>query len=221
MMPSRYVIMRQFRSDCGHRAGVPAGVRSAGRVDSRRPHARPPDSHHRRHTHRGERVRSPTRIPATGPRRTSSANSRTPSMPCSRGSERTFAEQQRFAANASHELRTAGWRSRRVFLTSPATIRNRDSGALRRTPPRRQRPGDPTSPKHCSCSAGRPAILHPRTRRPVPHRGRSHRNAPPPRRKARRHHRGLRGHYPRRRLTRSLAADDHEPPAQRDRPQPP
>jgi CheY-like chemotaxis protein len=45
--------------------------------------------------------------------------------------------------------------------------------------------------------------------------------APPSRGEARRHHRDLRGHHPRRRLTRSVAADDHEPPAQRDRPQPP
>ena len=36
----------------------------------------------------------------------SSANSPTPSTPCSRSSKHTYAEHQRFAANASHELRT-------------------------------------------------------------------------------------------------------------------
>src|SRR5438093_12728 len=49
----------RLRLDRGHRAGVPAGARSAGRVASRRPHARPPDAHHRRHAHRRERIALP------------------------------------------------------------------------------------------------------------------------------------------------------------------
>src|SRR5215218_3971578 len=39
--------------------GVPAGVRSAGRMDSRRPDARPSDSHHRRHTPGCDRIALP------------------------------------------------------------------------------------------------------------------------------------------------------------------
>src|SRR5262249_5452243 len=41
----------RIRSDRGRRAGVPARIRSAWRVASRRPHARPAHPHHRRHTH--------------------------------------------------------------------------------------------------------------------------------------------------------------------------
>src|SRR5487761_377372 len=43
------------RSDLLRSDGVPAGVRSAGRVDPRRPHARPPGPNHRRHTDGCER----------------------------------------------------------------------------------------------------------------------------------------------------------------------
>ena len=49
----------RFRSDRSHRDGVPAGVRPPGRVASRRPDARPPDSHHGRHTHGRERIALP------------------------------------------------------------------------------------------------------------------------------------------------------------------
>src|SRR5437764_368169 len=42
----------RIRSDRRHRAGFPARVRSRGRVVSRGPDARPPDAHHKRHTHR-------------------------------------------------------------------------------------------------------------------------------------------------------------------------
>src|SRR5216117_1790364 len=44
-----------FRSDRSRRDDVPAGIRSAGRVASRRTHARSPDSHHRRYTRGRER----------------------------------------------------------------------------------------------------------------------------------------------------------------------
>ena len=40
----------------------------AGRVASRRPHARPPDAHHRRHAHGRERIALPPN-PARGPQR--------------------------------------------------------------------------------------------------------------------------------------------------------
>src|SRR6266487_2528890 len=61
----------RFRSDRGHRDGVLAGIRSAGRVASRRPHARPTDAHHGRHTHGSDRIalppdrvgRTPGRVP--------------------------------------------------------------------------------------------------------------------------------------------------------------
>ena len=49
-------------------AGLPAGVRSRRRVDSRRPHARPADSHHRRHTPGRERI-ALAPDPAGGPQR--------------------------------------------------------------------------------------------------------------------------------------------------------
>ena len=58
----------RLRSAGSRRVGVPAGVRSRGRVASRRPHARPPDAHHGRHTHRRERIALPPN-PATGPQR--------------------------------------------------------------------------------------------------------------------------------------------------------
>ena len=48
-----------FRSGRGHRAGVPAGIRSPGRVDSRRPDARL-GLHHRCHTHGRDRSALPT-----------------------------------------------------------------------------------------------------------------------------------------------------------------
>ena len=65
----------------------------------------------------------------------------------------------------------------------------------------------------------RSTVLRPGARRPVPHRGGGHGNAPPARRETRRQHRDLRRHEPDHRLTRAPAADDNEPRAQRDHPQ--
>jgi hypothetical protein len=58
----------RLRPGRGHRAGVPAGVRSRGRVAARRPDARPADPHHRRHPHGRERIALPP-DPAAGPQR--------------------------------------------------------------------------------------------------------------------------------------------------------
>ena len=94
----------RLRSDRGHRAGVPARLRSRGRVVPRRPHARPPDPHHGRDTHRRDRIALPP-DPAPGPqRRVPRARRRFDAMLARL--EAHVAEQQRFAANASHELRT-------------------------------------------------------------------------------------------------------------------
>ena len=86
-------------------AGVPAGVRSRGRVDPRRPDARPADPHHRCHPRGRRRVALPP-DPAARAAATSSASSPTPSTRMLARLEAHVAEQQRFAANASHELRT-------------------------------------------------------------------------------------------------------------------
>src|ERR671934_221563 len=90
----------------------------------------------------------------------------------------------------------------------------------RRPPPRHQHASDRPHRSTAPAQPRRPTVLHPRTRRPVPRSGRSHRNAPPPRRRTRPHHRDLRRHDPHHRLARAPAADDDEPRAQRDRPQP-
>ena len=152
-------------------------------------------------------------------RRTSSASSPTASTPCSRGSKRT-SPNSRGSQPTPPTSCAPHWRSRRPSSTSPATIRTAtaasSTNAFAPSTPERS-----TSPKHCCCSAAPTSDLHPRTRRPVPHRGRSHRDPPPPRREARRHHRDVRRRHPHHRLTRTPAADDHEPPAQRHRPQPP
>ena len=58
----------RLRAAGGRRAGVPAGVRPRGRVAPRRPHARAPDPHHRRHPHGRDRVALPPH-PAGGPQR--------------------------------------------------------------------------------------------------------------------------------------------------------
>src|SRR5262249_31998927 len=61
-------LLRDFTPIAGIGAGVPAGVRSAGRVDSGRPDAGAPVPHHGRHTHGRQRVAGPPN-PATGPQR--------------------------------------------------------------------------------------------------------------------------------------------------------
>ena len=84
----------------------------------------------------------------------------------------------------------------------PDTPRRRPQGSeprpgrARRPPPRRQRPGDRPHRGAAPAQPRRPAILHPRARRPVPAGRGGHRDAPAARREARRHHRDLRRHHP-------------------------
>ena len=133
--------------------------------------------------------------------------------------EAHVAEQQRFAANASHELRTP-LAITQTLLDVARNDPNRDNGELvDRLHAVNTRAIDLTEALLLLSRADRRSFT-PRARRPVPHRGRSHRNAPPPRRKARPHHRDLRRHDPHHRLARAPAAADHEPRAERDRPQP-
>ena len=92
--------------------------------------------------------------------------------------EAHVAEQQRFAANASHELRTP----LAITQTLVDVARNdpdRDSGELIDSRLHAVNASDRPHRSIAPAQPRRPAILHPRTCRPVPHRGRSHRNAPP------------------------------------------
>ena len=207
----------RVRSDRGRGDGVPARVRSAGRVDPRRPHARPRWTASPRHAHRRDRIALPP-DPDGGPQRR---------VPRARRRLRHHARAPR-----SPRRRTAALRGQRLPRAAhPAgrdadTSRRRPQGSeprqrrTRRPSPRRQRPSDRPHRSAAPAQPRRPAVLCPRTRRPVPHRRRSHRDAPPPRGTARHHHRDLGRRDPHHRLTRPPAADDDEPRAQRDRPQP-
>ena len=81
-------------------------------------------------------------------------------------------------------------------------------------------PGRSTSPRPCSCSAAPTSGPSSANTPTFAHRRGGDRDAPPPRGETRRHHRDLRRPDPDHRLTRAAAADDDEPRAQRDRPQP-
>ena len=105
--------------------------------------------------------------------------------------EAHVAEQQRFAANASHELRTP-LAITQTLLDVARSDPDRDDRRAGRPPPRRQRPGDRPHRGAAPAQPRRPAVLHPRARRPVPPRGGGHRDAAPARGGARRHHRDLR-----------------------------
>ena len=129
------------------------------------------------------------------------------------------AEQRRFAANASHELRTP-LAITHALLDVARNDPDRDTGELvDRLHVVNARAIDLTEALLLLSRSG-PTVLHARTRRPVAHRGRSHRNASPLRRGARRHHRDLRRRDAHHRFTRAAASDGDEPRAQRDRPQP-
>ena len=110
--------------------------------------------------------------------------------------EAHVAEQQRFAANASHELRTPLAISQ-TLLDVARNDPNRDTGRTHRTPARRQHAGDRPHRGPPAAQPRRPADLHPRTRRPVPHRRGSRRNAASPRREAPDHARDHRRRRPR------------------------
>ena len=207
----------RLRPEGSRSAGVPAGVRPPGRMAPRRRHARAPDPHHRRHPHGRERIALPP-DPAGRPQRR---------VPRARRRLRHHARAARGACRRAAEIRS----QRLPRAAHPAgdhadTSRRRPQRSeprhrrARRTPPLRQHPSDRPHRSTAPAQPRRPAVVHPGTRRPVPHRGRGHRNAAPARRKARRHRRDLRRHRPDHRLPRAPAADDHEPRAQRDRPQP-
>ena len=192
--PDRSDLLRAFAPQGGAGAGVPAGVRPGGRVAPRRPDARPAGPHHRRHAHWPRPDRSPT---GSGWRAaaTSSASSPTPSTPCSRGSKRR-------SPNSSGSPPTPPtscaprWRSRRPCSTWPATIRTATpaSSSTASTP---STPGRSTSPRRLLLlSRADQRSFTREARRPVAHRGRGHRDAPPARREARRHHRDLRRRRP-------------------------
>ena len=133
--------------------------------------------------------------------------------------EAQVAEQQRFAANASHELRTP-LAITQTLLDVARKDPDRDNGELvDRLHAVNTRAIDLTEALLLLSRADQRSFV-PGARRPVAHRRGSHRDAPPPRGGTRRHHRDLRRRDPHHRLTRAPAADDDEPRAQRDRPQP-
>ena len=120
--------LARFRAQGGAHAGVPAGARVAGRVDSRRPDARAAAPHHRCDPRGREWIAlPPDRVSPAG--RTSFASSPTRSTACWRGSKQHVAEQQRFAANASHELRTP-LAITQTLLDVAAKDPSRDTGEL-------------------------------------------------------------------------------------------
>ena len=207
----------RLRSEGGRSVGVPAGLRSRGRVASRRPHARPSDPHHRCHTHGRDRIAVPPN-PATGPQRR---------VPRTRRRLRHHARAARSTRRRTAEIRSQCLpRAAHAAGDHADAARRGPQGSeprqrrARRPPPRRQHASDRPHRGIAPAQPRRPAVLRPRTRRPLPRRRRSHGNAPPSRRRTRHHHRDLRRHDPHHRLARPPAADDDEPRAQRDRPQP-
>ena len=122
---------------------------------------------------------------------TSSASSPTPSTPCSRGSKQQVAEQQRFAANASHEpahpLADHADTSRRGPQRSERRHRR-----TRRPPSRRQHPSDRSAPRHCSSSAAPTNGPSPQNTPTCPSIAEEATERSSPRRTTRPHHRDLR-----------------------------
>ena len=121
--------------------------------------------------------------------------------------EAHVAEQQRFAANASHELRTP-LAITQTLLDVARNDPNRDTDELvDRLHAVNTRAIDLTEALLLLSRADQRSF----TREHVDlslDRGRSHRDAPPPRRRARPHHRDLRRRDPHHRLARAPAADD-------------
>ena len=159
-----------FRAEGGHHAGVAARVRSPGGwllCDMLAPLTR---------------ITNATRMAATGSHptesswkaaKTSFANSPTRSTPCSRASKHRSPNSRRSAANASHELLTAGG-----YADTSRRGPQRSARQNRRTRPpmslRRQHPSDRPHGDIAPAQPHRPAVLHPRTHRPVPDGGRGH-----------------------------------------------
>ncbi len=215
--PTRSDLLRRLRSKGGHRAGVPAGVQSRGRVASRRPDAHASDSHHGRDTYGRDRIALHTesgyRAADDEFRELADAFDEMLTR-----LEAQVAEQQRFAANASHELRTPLAITQTLLDVARSDPYRGDDELVEHLHVVNTRAIDLT--EALFTQPRRPAVLRPGTRRPVPHSRGSHRDAPPPRRRARPHHRDLRRRDPHHRLARPAAADGDKPRAQRDRPQP-
>ena len=178
--PNRVRPRARLRSEGSRSAGVPAGVRSRGRVASRRPDARPADSHHRRHTHGRERIALPPdpvgrpqrRVPRTRRRLRHDARA------ARRTARRTAEVRRQRLPRTAHPARDHADSSRRRPQRSEHADTDELVERLHAVNARAIRPHRSIAP----AQPHRPAVLHPRTRRLVPHRGRSHRNTPPPRR---------------------------------------
>ena len=127
-------------------------------------HARPPDAHHRRHPPGRERVPLPPdrverpygRVPRARRRLRHHARA-------ARGTRRRTAEirVQRLPRTAHPAGDHADTSRRRTQRSEPRQRR------ARRPPPRRQRPSDRSHRSTAPAQPRRPAVLHPRTRRPV------------------------------------------------------
>ena len=218
-IPSQLRPRARVRSAGGRSAGVSAGVRTPRRLVPRRPNAR--------RLWLGSRTPPAWRRPdrsrtGSGSRAamTSSASSPTLSTRCSARLEAHDAEQQRFAANASHELRTPLAITQTLLDVARKDPSPRQRRA-RRTPPPRQRPGDRPHRSVARAQPRRPTHPLPGS----PSTCRLSRKRPPRRCFRSPKQRGITietsgEHERHRRLARAPAAADHEPRAQRDRPQP-
>ena len=133
--------------------------------------------------------------------------------------EAQVAEQQRFAANASHELRTP-LAVTQTLLDVARNDPNRDNGELvDRLHAVNTRAIDLTEALLLLSRTDQRSFAREHVDLSLD-RGGGHRDAPALCRATRPHHRDLGRGRPPHRLTRAAAADDDEPRAQRDRPQP-
>ena len=163
--PTRSDLLEAFAPRAAQALTVLLVFGLVGRMAAGRSDAGAADQDHRGHPHRRHGSSCPT---GSGSRAaaTSSASSPTPSTRCWRDSRRHVAEHERFAANASHELRT------------PLAITQTLLDVARRDPDGDQvelvdRLHDVNARAIRLTEAllaprpGRPAVLHPRARRPV------------------------------------------------------
>ena len=217
-VPSRVRPAARLRAEGGRGAGVPAGVRSRGRVAPRRPDARPADPDHRRHPHRPPRGRCPT----GSSWRAASDEFRELADDFDAMLARLeahVAEQRRFAANASHELRTP-LAITQTLLEVARNDPDRDSGELvERLHAVNARAIDLTEALLLLSRADQRSF----TREPVDLSliaEEATETLLPLAEKRGVDRRDLRRRHPDRRLACAAAAADHEPRAQRDRPQP-
>ena len=209
--------VERLRRNRSLRARGPARVRSRRRVAARRPDARALDAHHRGHSGGGDRS-AVASDPAPGAQRRAARarrQLRRHARPARSAGCRAAAVRGQCVPRAAHPARDHADAAR----GRPQRSRVRHEGA-RRPAPRRQHPSDRPHRSAARAQSRRPTVVRPRRRRPVARRGGSHGDAPPVRRTTRRHHRDLGRAESHRRLTPAPAADDHEPRAQRDRPQP-